>query len=170
MQVRVLQFIADLALAGGLAFTSGPAQALPLAGSPSKPISAATKVTASAPAAKKIVVACSATIQAPFFLTASSRKMYSSARITACTVPPPQECKLVVETEIFNLGLWIPIKSATNNWSGTCLGKSKRTAAFKCRSVLVKHKFRTLVQLSILYNGKTASAVKASGVRQYFCD
>lgn len=117
------------------------------------------------------IVGCRSPVDPPFFLTSRKTTLYSSAKITWCTTPRPQECRLTIITEeLGQFGVWIELPGGmTKGFTTKCVGLSVRTKGYKCRPTLVKHRFRTLEELQIMYRGRIATGVRDSTVIAEYC-
>lgn len=116
------------------------------------------------------IKACKFVPEKPFFLTTKSRKMYGSGKITGCTNPPPDKCKLTVDLEAKepNSFLWHTVASNTTGWV-KCKKRTLRTKPFICHASPGKFDFSSFVTLQIEAFGQHNSNSDRSGVEEFFC-
>lgn len=117
------------------------------------------------------IVGCVSPVEPPYFLTFKKTTLYSSAKITKCTTPRPQECKLkVITEEQGEFGLWTELPGAgTKGYTTKCVGLSVGTKGYKCKFALGRRKFRTLEELYVEYHGAISTGVKDSKVIEELC-
>lgn len=169
MIIRPLRIATVLALLASVSSVSAVASADSLV-SPRAPRLSAQTTSNARPS---IVTGCGTEVKPPFFLTSAKKKLFSKGKITKCTVPPPQECKLRVvieEKDSKNFGIWTQVPGGrTKGYTPKCLGLTVTTKGFKCKVTIEKHLFRTLEQLSVEYKGSIGTNVKDSTVIHEFC-
>jgi hypothetical protein len=103
----------------------------------------------------------------PYRITTSSG-IYAEGKVTSCTVPPPQACKMTVDL-LGPEGLLGPVlKSSSTGWV-KCAGLTLHTAAFPCSFLSVTQGFTSFVTLQIEWNGQYNSSTNDSSPSYFYC-
>src|SRR5215469_9934727 len=94
-----------------------------------------SRVTANSLHLKRIVKGCFVVGEKPFFLTKHRNKMYGQGRITRCTRPPPDACKLTVDLESKEptAFFWHTVMSRSTRWR-SCKKLTRNTPPFICHA------------------------------------
>lgn len=156
--------VGTLVIAGcGLASAQGASAAT--AGTPVP----GAKGTAGATASPDGVIACSFGVEAPFFLTTTSNKMYASAGVIGCTDPAPSACKLTVDLYASSAVLRV-LQTAQSGWV-TCNTKLKVTTnKFTCDTTPEKFGFYTQGTLQVEVGTSYDSDIIDSATKDYYCN
>ena len=138
-----------------------------------------TKQANGAASPEASVIECFYNSNAPEFLVKGASTVYASSNITSCTdSPPPIECHVISNIEIYKqgeLGGWVWTTagaSADSGWT-KCSTKSYRSS-YKCVGTARSQAFRNLTTLAFTFNDDgtilDTSSVKMSGTSYLFCD
>jgi len=118
-----------------------------------------------------VVVGCKFSAEKPFFVRRGG-PLYGEGKITKCTHPKPDECHLIVALEQYSLhikGHWGILSEVDKKW-GPCKVGLTGQPHYECKHLIVRHKFRTLSTLAILYHGQHGGNVVASPSVREWCD
>jgi len=113
---------------------------------------------------------CATIAEKPFFVTMKSRKMHGAGKVTKCTNPPPDKCKMTVDLEAKEPSafLWHTVQTGERDW-GRCKKFTTTTKSFTCHASPEKFEFRTFVIFQIEAFGQFARTPHSSGIEKFFC-
>ncbi|HET7012756.1 MAG TPA: hypothetical protein VFI65_02525 [Streptosporangiaceae bacterium] len=113
---------------------------------------------------------CATIAEKPFFITMNSRKMHGAGKVTKCTNPPPDKCKMTVDLEAKEPSafLWHTVQTGERDW-GKCKKFTTTTEPFTCHASPEKFEFRTFVIFQIEVFGQFARTPHSSGIEKFFC-
>ncbi len=96
--------------------------------------------------------------------------MYGEARITRCTKPPPDSCKLTVdlESKLSANFVWSTVESKTTDWR-SCKKLTLRTPPYTCHASPEKYEFASLATLQIEAFGRHKNHMVRSVIVKFYC-
>jgi hypothetical protein len=126
------------------------------------------------PTAPSGEIGCKFKAVAPFFLTTKSRKMYAEGKITECTNPPPDKCKMTVHLRSSTTGglFWDNRQSKSTDWEACAKIKKRpvQTPPDTCNAYPELVDWDTEVLLSIEISGEPVdSGSDTSETVKYYC-
>jgi hypothetical protein len=168
MRIRKVHTLAASAAAAATLIWGGSAPAV------ATPVPQHTGAKASVAASGKhlkpaLNVFCIATAATPFFVT-SGGPLYAQAKITSCSAPKPQLCRLDValEGKISNTGLWHTYANKLGAWK-TCAIGTLLNAPYTCAQRIQLVDFRTAVTLDIQDSGQAGTGSAFSSTYRTNC-
>lgn len=95
---------------------------------------------------------------------------YGRGLVVNCSVPPPAECHLIVNLQVYqpDMGGWQDLSTSDPGWTTNC--SVQATASYNCQASIKRYNFRSEVSLAVLgTSGGIGTSVTDSPVASLWC-